>query len=207
MDSDLVAEFVDAFTLEWNCLIAEPAGSERGRDSELRATERKIANLVDAISGGMRSIKLKGRLADLEIRKGVLLAERNREAEPLPALHPNIADVYRRKVVSLREALNTADNTEALEAARQLIDQIVVSPPTNGGDPPEVEVIGEFVAVRGASGAGGANTTKPLRNNNVLCALVSSVKAAQRAPLPGGGGSRAKPLTLLPVSPTTLTPR
>ncbi len=154
MDPNLVREFVAAFTEEWHRFLAEHSGVAEARQSDLRATKRRIANLIDAISDGMRSPELKARLADLEARKAVLVAELSHGSDPLPTLHPNIADVYRQEVERLRNGLSAVDNAEALEAARQLIDRIIISPPDDHGEPPRIEIVGEFVAMLQAGGLG-----------------------------------------------------
>jgi hypothetical protein len=47
--------------------------------------------------------------------------------EPLPALHPNLGQVYRRKVERLEQALQDPTvSAAAVEALRSLVDAIVV---------------------------------------------------------------------------------
>jgi len=48
-----------------------------------------------------------------------------------PALHPNLAEVYRRKIDNLQRALSSADAPEALETSRELIDKVIILPPTD----------------------------------------------------------------------------
>lgn len=198
MDPDLVREFVTAFTAEWNRLLAEHGGAPETRKAELQATERKINHLVDTISDGMRSPELKTRLAGLEIRKARLIAKQGRATTPLPALHPNITEIYRREIARLRKGLSAEDNVEALEAARQLIDRIIVSPPEEDGNPPQIEIIGEFVAMLQAGGLGTSNSKNRAENTSVLRALASSVKAGQGAQLPGRGFRGTKSPWLFP---------
>ena len=53
----------------------------------------------------------------------------------LPDIHPNIADVYRRKVERLAEALaDPRDRDEAAEAIRGLIERIVLTPGAKRGE-------------------------------------------------------------------------
>ena len=52
----------------------------------------------------------------------------------LPDLHPNIAEIYRRKVERLAEALNHPDDRdEAAEAVRGLIEKITLTPGVKRG--------------------------------------------------------------------------
>ena len=47
----------------------------------------------------------------------------------VPRLHPNVAALYREKIVSLREALNTEHTrTKAAECIRELIEEIRIMP-------------------------------------------------------------------------------
>ncbi len=49
--------------------------------------------------------------------------------EPPPLLHPEMAELYRRKVTTLAQALERSETrTEATEALRGLIDAIVLTP-------------------------------------------------------------------------------
>ena len=66
------------------------------------------------------------------------------EAAPAPAprIHPNVAELYRRKVESLREALNSDDTrSEATDILRGLVEAIHVRPVRNGA---EIELIGDI---------------------------------------------------------------
>jgi len=128
MDPALVAEFVAAFSAEWNRMIAEHRADSEAQRRELQGIERKIANLIDALSEGTRSTDLKTRLASLEEQRTVLLAGLAQKTSPPPALHPNLAQVYREKMARLSEALRGPDGSEALGAARELVEQVIVSP-------------------------------------------------------------------------------
>jgi len=51
----------------------------------------------------------------------------------MPRLHPNLAEVYRRKVDALQQTLAKADmHTEALGNLRSLIERVVVVPTDAG---------------------------------------------------------------------------
>ena len=54
---------------------------------------------------------------------------------PRPRLHPGLAQVYRRQVARLEEALNDpAIRTEAAEALRALIEKIALYPGEGRGE-------------------------------------------------------------------------
>ena len=154
MAPDVAAAFVIAFNAEWNRLIAEHGSSGETCRRELQAVERKIGNLIDAVSEGIRSPDLKTKLADLEARRTTLQSGLAREAAPPPAMHPNIAHLYHDEVARLSEALQGPNGAEAREAARELIEQVIISPPEHDDDPPRIEVVGELVAMLKAAGLG-----------------------------------------------------
>src|SRR6185369_9637771 len=81
------------------------SGTMEGQQRELRAVERKIANLVDAIAEGTRGVAVHQRLHDLENRRAELQSVLRNSPAPLPALHPNLAEVYHAKVANLQQAL------------------------------------------------------------------------------------------------------
>jgi len=65
----------------------------------------------------------------------MLEGEIDREPVPPPLLHPNLAEIYRRKVAQLEQALqDPAMRDEAFAVLRGLIDQIEVHPTEDGFD-------------------------------------------------------------------------
>ena len=68
---------------------------------------------------------MKAELDALEARKADLVSTLEHSLADLPALHPGIAEIYRRKVADLTQALND-DNlrSEAAEIIRSLIGSI-----------------------------------------------------------------------------------
>ena len=83
--------------------------------------------------------------------------------EPTPVrIHPNLAELYRKKVEKLHEALMSADTrASALELLRSLVEKIVVHPMESGGF--EIELIGEIakmveIALETERGAGNKRT-------------------------------------------------
>ena len=76
----------------------------------------------------------------------------------------------------LRDALQGPDSTEALEAARELIERVVISPPLRDHDPSGIEVVGDFVTMLQAGGLGPDTKHKRAPNMDVLRLFASSVK-------------------------------
>ena len=72
---------------------------------------------------------MKDELTALEERKAVLTDETRDAPEEMPRLHPGLAEVYRKKVADLTQALNDdALRTEATEVLRSLISEIRLIP-------------------------------------------------------------------------------
>ncbi len=61
---------------------------------------------------------------------------------PAPRLHPNLAELYRRKVESLRQLLvDPVTRDEAIELLRSLVDHVAVRATENGF---EVDLVGDI---------------------------------------------------------------
>src|SRR5690348_1911523 len=79
------------------------AGAELKREAE--AVERKIAGIMAAIEDGMYTPVLKERMKVLETRKAEIQAGlASTEPPSVIRLHPNAAEIYRRKVAELELA-------------------------------------------------------------------------------------------------------
>ena len=85
---------------------------------------RKLRGLIEAIAEGLRGPGLQGKLDELEQRKVALEAKIAAALPPAPRFHPNLAEVYRRKVADLQSALaDPGTQTETLEILRGLIQR------------------------------------------------------------------------------------
>ena len=69
---------------------------------KLEKIDRQLDRLYDAIADGLRTQGLKSKLEELEGRKGILEIEISNAPPPAPILHPNLAQLYRRKVENLK---------------------------------------------------------------------------------------------------------
>jgi site-specific DNA recombinase len=84
--------------------------------AELRKVERQIGNIVEAVKAGLFMPSMKDEPAALEERKARLVDLTRDQVEEPPMLHPGLAEVYRRKVEKLTEALNKEElRAEAAE--------------------------------------------------------------------------------------------
>ena len=127
MQPEAVSAFIAAYTVEVN-LQRGTQSADRARLASERATlGRKLEGLYDAISEGLRTPGLKDRLETMEARRAELDAIL---AAPVPSpvrLHPNLAEIYRRKVADLAATLADPEiGTSALEAIRGLITRVTV---------------------------------------------------------------------------------
>jgi hypothetical protein len=122
--SDPVAfeAFSTAFVQETNRLRAEQAATRRAAPRELAAINRRSKETMELLLQGFRDEAWKAELAQIEQRRVELEAEIESAAvePPLPALHPNLATIYRQKVAQLAAALDDADEGRR-EAARDTL--------------------------------------------------------------------------------------
>ena len=89
----------------------------------------RFCRLIAALKAGVPGAAVKDEITTLEARRRDLLGQLEAAPPPIVRLHPNIAEVYRRKIVSLGEALNDEHTrTEAAECVRALIEEIRLVP-------------------------------------------------------------------------------
>ena len=145
MAPDLVAEFILAFTQEINSARAGVDQARKRQEQELAGVTRKLDGLIEAIAEGFRAEGLQQKLAELEARKTELVDLLSGPAPAPTRLHPNLAELYRRKVSELEAALADPEiRDEALAILRPLIDKVVLRPQETGF---EIELTGEIVAM------------------------------------------------------------
>jgi hypothetical protein len=86
---------------------------------------------------------------------------------PLPRLHPNLAEGYRRKVEALHEALaDPQTGPEALEILRSLIERVVLHPSDTGF---EIELVGKIAHMVALGST--MNTKKPAIPKEAACSV------------------------------------
>ena len=130
-----MAEAVRAYHEEMNRQNqARRAQAEADRKAFAKI-ERAIAGIIAAVEDGLYQPTMKARLAELERQKAEIEA-RLRAAEPeLPDVNPNVAELYRRKVKHLAEALaEDPSSQEAAVALRSLIGEVVLTPGEKRGE-------------------------------------------------------------------------
>jgi site-specific DNA recombinase len=173
MDPDLFKVFAQEFAAEWNRLQAG-AGAHLSRlRSQRERVCRQIDRLVDALADGEPAARLTDKLKELERGRLELESELMTTAAPAPRLHPNVAEVYRRKVAELHSALREEDAGPAREVVRGLVEAIVLTP-ENGRL--RVEVRGELAAILRLSGC--ANAKAPAGGPELLVEQIKMVAGA-----------------------------
>ncbi len=96
--------------------------------------EGRIASILKAVEDGLYHAPMKERLAKLEAEKLMIEAELSEEPVASPVqLHPNLPQIYRRKVEELEVALEHGpDRDEARESVRSLVERVVLTPREDG---------------------------------------------------------------------------
>jgi len=147
MHPDLVKEFIAEFTAEVNRQHRAQEGAIDRKRRELTETSKRLDGLIDAIADGLRTPGLKQKLDEMEERKAVLEREIAGAALPAPRLHPNLAELYRRKVTELAVALEDPTlRDEALGILRGLVERVDIHPTADGFD---IDFVGEIVKMVG----------------------------------------------------------
>jgi hypothetical protein len=126
-DPGAFAAFCEGFTAEMTRQRCEHLAQMAGSRRELVAVERDIRKLVQAIKDGVSALTIKDELLTLEARKAQLMIALG---EPrLPALHPNMAEVFRQKATTLAAGLEHDEQRDAArQALRGFLEKIVIPP-------------------------------------------------------------------------------
>ncbi len=145
MQPELVTAFIEEFHREINRQRSEQDKDRDRAMHDLDKAQRDIRKLIDAIKSGVPGAAVKDEMIALEARRVELRAQLEAAPPRLPRLHPNLAELYRQKVMNLAEALNEeSTRLEAVECIRELIEEIRLMP--NNGKL-QVELYGELAAL------------------------------------------------------------
>ncbi|MCW8087677.1 recombinase family protein [Sabulicella glaciei] len=180
---DLVEEFVRTYVAETNAANRERGQRQAGLSEKLAKLNRQIRNLVELIKDGHGSAALVGELRTLEQQQATLTAELGAAgtAEPVPVLHPNLPELYRRKVEALEVALQEPNTAAAAATAlRGLIDAILIFPGARRGEL-TVELRGDLAALLDLSSvAPQRKTAAPLVGNGRSGEVLETWDAGKR---------------------------
>ncbi|KAB2883316.1 MAG: serine recombinase [Albidovulum sp.] len=133
MQPEAVAAFITAYGEEINAGRASQAADRARLEAEQATVMRRLDGLYDAIADGLRTPGLKEKLTSLEDRRAELDAALSAPAPSPVRLHPNLSEIYRRKVMALAETLADPEiRTTALDTIRGLINAITVHERSDG---------------------------------------------------------------------------
>ena len=135
--------------------------------------DRRVAALIAVIEDGGYVRGMVDRLSELEARQDELNERLSAAPADLPDIHPNIADVYRRRVALLAVALDHPGDRDAATAAiRNLIDLIVLTPGKKWGEMDAV-LHGDFGTILEWAGGGNGNvdTSAPEMSVSVVAGV------------------------------------
>jgi DNA invertase Pin-like site-specific DNA recombinase len=134
LTADLVAEFARAYQQEINRLASEASAQSSAVQSNLAATQRRIDAILRAVEDGLYQPSMKVRLSELEQEKARLGRLASAPSPPAIAVHPNLAEVYRKRVGDLEALLVDPElRDEAMELIRSMIETIELTPDADGG--------------------------------------------------------------------------
>jgi hypothetical protein len=144
---EAVVEAVRAYHEEMNRQNHERRAQTDADRNALPKIERAITGIMAAIEDGMYQPAMKTRMVELERQKAEIEARISRAAPELPDVNPNVAELYRRKVAFLGDALADSEVSEgAAEAIRSLIGDVVLTPGERRGEV-KARLRGELLAI------------------------------------------------------------
>jgi DNA invertase Pin-like site-specific DNA recombinase len=150
LNQELFAEFCDEFTREMNRLRMERRASLSSAKREIESISTRIKKLLNLLLDDEIAVdEGKAEIKALDARRKALQAQLETVDEPPPLLHPQMAELYRRKVTTLAQALEQPESRlGATEALRGLIDAIVLTPAEGAL---KIELKGNLAAMLGAT--------------------------------------------------------
>jgi site-specific DNA recombinase len=147
MAPDLVREFVRTFNDEVNRTRRDGDHRRQGLQREQKDLERRIDTLLEAFASGvLKSASVQAKLEALEARQVKVAKElAGLSAEPV-GLHPNLAELYRRKMAALQDLPESdATRTEAVEIIRSLVERVIFRSTAEAGL--EIELVGDIAGM------------------------------------------------------------
>ncbi len=175
---DLFEEFCEEFTREMNRLRMEHRAGHIAAERELERIQHDVRRMIQAIKDGFGDADLKVEWNATQERKAALQGQLAREGDPLPLLHPGMADLYREKVTRLAEALeNPETRSEAAEAIRGLIDAIVLTPAKGA-----LEAFAVHRASRSPAAIAARDSGLRIELRGNLAAMLGAAQNATRSP-------------------------
>ena len=135
MSPEVAAEAIRAYVEESNRLNHARRASQSADRQELEKVLKAIKSLVTLATEGKGTRALVDQLLELEAQEDAIRARLAAAPADVPDIHPNISEIYRRKVERFAEALaHPEERQEAADALRGLIERIVLTPGARRGE-------------------------------------------------------------------------
>ena len=179
-NQELLDEFAAEFKRELTRLRRQQHGDSRRLSRDLGEVERGIKRCLEFITGGDGEPGLvRDRLRQLEERRSEIIAEmKTRQGNQVVEIHPNLPDIYRRKVSNLQEVLeDETARPQAVEIIRSLIDRIEVRPGLPRGRC-EVTLVGALAQILGFASQNTAGPTSSAHGGTFLMVAGSICSSA-----------------------------
>jgi site-specific DNA recombinase len=168
---DLIAEYVREYHRAWTTL-RDSARSRRAQlQKELRDIEADTKTTINMLMAPKNKALLT-HLEELEKQREATEAVLADVVPPLIELHPNVGDIYRKKVRDLKGYLAATDGdnrAKAYRAIRELIQKVVIMPKGGAYQGYDIEIHGQLAALLEASQRG------TMREPKSMGALVAGV--------------------------------
>jgi len=159
VSAEAVAEAVRAYHEEMNRQNHARRAQTDADCQVLPKIERALKGIMAAIEDGMYQPAMKARMAELERQKAEIEARLRDAPANLPDVNPNVAEVYRRKIERLADALaDSQANQEAASAIRSVIGDVVLTPGERRGEI-NATLRGELLAILDIASGGNNPTT------------------------------------------------
>ena len=145
---EMVKEFVRTYVAEVNAANRDRSTRQAGHQTQLGRLDRQIRNFLELMKDGHGSPAMVAELREIEQKREAMRLQiaATSVPEPIPTLHPNLPDLYRRRVSVLEEALqDEATALAAAEALRCLVDAVLVYPGQKRGEV-SIELRGDLAA-------------------------------------------------------------
>jgi DNA invertase Pin-like site-specific DNA recombinase len=171
LSPDAVAHMVQQYHHERTRLAKETARSRANAERRLAAAEAAITRLVDALADGEMSMpEIRGKLRERREERDRLVGELGEmEALPVIALHPQIAESYRKWVSQLELRVGDAGDSVIAAQIRGIIQVVTITPRLDGGN--DIDVLTSLQAAIDA--AAGRPASKVTRTGDRMIQMVA----------------------------------
>ncbi|HIO37991.1 MAG TPA: recombinase family protein [Rhodospirillales bacterium] len=167
LTKDLTDVFAREYTLEINRQKDEASAKHNEASQKLITIDKQITNIVEAIATGRSGSALLDRLEALEKEKKLLNEMISDPVVDSIRIHPNLTELYIKKVSSLRDNLNSVNfKNEASQILRSLVDEIRLHPIEKKL---QIELVGDLASLIGFGTQYDADIKKPGSDNDPGC--------------------------------------